>query len=313
MKVRELPPPPTSEVEQEYCYAAKIVQQLRPLLPQALFGELNAHHKKEANGLWDLTNQGVRLEMGVAFCHCTVLSVRFSSKAVALSRRGDVRDVLAEATIVLNIVTEEVNKSEGIIAGFAPNGHITCVWNATHLVDHAAFTAVKTSRLIEKRLAGCKITSDLNIASGPAMVANSKVGSKKHVTFIGNVFEVGEKLVLLNEGHVARLVIDNETFKELPREFQRTCKPIAVIRERDEPAIIAVAADEDSVIKGEQWKQYNTAFTLYNNSMFSEALNEFRKYHLSFPQDDAAVWLIRNVLEKIPHVKRLLASKEQTA
>jgi hypothetical protein len=118
------------------------------------------------------------------------------------------------------------------------------------------------------------------------------------VTYIGSAFEVGEKLLLLNESHSSRLVIDSDTFKELPRDFQRTCKPIAVLRDKDEQTVVAVAADAECSIKGDQWKHYNTAFTLYQNNMNAEALNEFKKYLIMYPDDDAAVWLVQNVLEK---------------
>jgi TolA-binding protein len=57
-----------------------------------------------------------------------------------------------------------------------------------------------------------------------------------------------------------------------------------------------MSADEDSTLKGEQWKQYNTAFTLYQNNMIAEALVEFQKYLALHPEDTAASWLVENVL-----------------
>ena len=64
--------------------------------------------------------------------------------------------------------------------------------------------------------------------------------------------------------------------------------------------MVAVAADAECAIKGDQWKQYNTAFTLYQNNMNAEALSEFKKYLMTYPEDDAAQWLVQNVLEKTP-------------
>ena len=292
-------PPADTEVEREYLFAARVVQQLRPLIPQALFGELNNHHKKEPNGSWDITSQPIRVEMGLAFCHCHVLTITFSSENTINATKGRLGAVLVEASNVMYIVTEEVNNSGGIVCGVAPDGRITCVWNATNIVESGAFVAVRTARAIDKRLNAINIQHDLNIATGPSIVANTKVGTHhKHVTFIGGAFEVGEKLLLLNESHSSRLVIDSDTFKELPRDFQRSCKPIAVLRDKDEAAVVAVAADAECTIKGDQWKQYNTAFTLYQNNMNSEALNEFKKYLATYPDDDAAQWLVQNVLEK---------------
>ena len=66
----------------------------------------------------------------------------------------------------------------------------------------------------------------------------------------------------------------------------------------DDLPIVAIAADVESGITGDQWKQYNTAFTLYQNNMNHEALNEFKKYLVAYPNDQAALWLVQNVLEK---------------
>jgi hypothetical protein len=292
-------PPAETEVEREFLFAARIIQQLRPLMPQALFGDLNAPHKKEPNGSWDITSQPIRVEMGLAFCHCHVLTITFSTENTIKATKNHVEQVLVEASQVLHVVTDEVNNSGGIVCGVAPDGRITCLWNATNVVESGAFVAVRTARAIDKRLTAIGILHDLNIATGPSIVANNKVGAHhKHVTYIGNAFEVGEKLLLLNESHSSRLVIDSETFKELPRDFQRTCKPIAVLRDKDESTVVAVAADAECAIKGDQWKQYNTAFTLYQNNMNSEALNEFKKYLACYPDDEAAQWLVQNVLEK---------------
>ncbi|CUI15316.1 membrane-associated protein, putative [Bodo saltans] len=293
-----MPSAPRNDVEREYSSAAKLMVQLRPLLPQALFGELNARHKRLPNGAWDIAGQSVRLEMGMAFCHCTVLTIAVSSSVLNHGDKSNVAQVLQEASMALNAICEEVNNAGGIVIGCGSGGRVSCVWNATHLVDDAAFVAVRTARIIDRRLAMLNIGRDLNIASGPCIVANSKVGNRKHVTFIGGAFDVAEKLLLLNEGHVARLITDYETFKELPRDQQRLCKPIAVITDRDEgPPIVVMSADEEAALKGEQWKQYNTAFTLYQNNMLSESLGEFKKYLQVHPDDHCAAWLIENVLE----------------
>lgn len=293
-----MPSAPRNEVEKEYSACAKLMVQLRPLLPQALFGELNARHKRSPNGAWDIASQSVRLEMGMAFCHCTVLTIAVSSTVLNHGDKSNVALVLQEASMALNAICEEVNNAGGIVIGCGSGGRVSCVWNATHLVDDAAFIAVRTARIIDRRLASLNIGRDLNIASGPCIVANSKVGGRKHVTFIGGAFDVAEKLLLLNEGHVARLITDYETFKELPRDQQRLCKPIAVITDRDDgPPIVVMSADEEAALKGEQWKQYNTAFTLYQNNMLSESLAEFKKYLQVHPDDHCAAWLIENVLE----------------
>lgn len=297
LKVQNFPSFTTNDVEKEYHSAAKLVLQLRPFVPQALFGDLNSHHKKQPNGSWDITAQNVRLEMGLAFCHCTVVTIAINSTSINNSTKDCVGTVLSEASMAFNIIVEEVNNAGGIVTGFGPNGRIFCVWNATNIVADSGFVAVKTARIIDRRLGAINIGRDLNVASGPCIVSNTKIGQRKHVTFIGGPFDVAEKLLLLNEGHVARLILDYETYKELPREQQRMCKPIAVITDKDETPIVVMSADEDSIIKGEQWKQYNTAFTLYQNNMLSESLTEFRKYLQVHPGDHSATWLIENVLE----------------
>lgn len=297
MRVLELPAQPQNDVEKEFHIAAKLMLQLRPHVPQALFGDLNTRHKRKPNGAWDITLQNIRLEMSMAFCHCTVLTIAIHSTTLIHGTKDLVGAVLTESSMAYNAIVEEVNGAGGIVIGFSAGGRISCMWNATNIVEDAAFIAVKTARLIDKRLASMNIGRDLNVSSGNCVVANSKIGSRKHVTYVGGPFDVSEKLLLLNEGHVARLIIDYETFKELPREQQRTCKPIAVVSDRDDAPIVVMSADEEDALKGEQWKQYNTAFTLYQNNMLSESLAEFRKYLQAHPGDPCATWLIENVLE----------------
>lgn len=290
-------PAPHNDVEKEYHHAAKFMLQLRPLIPQTLFGDLNSHHKRNPNGSWDITAQNIRLEMSLAFCHCTVLTVCLNSPVLRNASRDRAIPVLAEASLAFHAIVEEVNAAGGIVSGFGAGGKVACIWNATNIVEDAAFVAVRTARAIDRRLGELNIVRDLNIASGGCITSNTKIGSRKHVTFIGSPFDVAEKLLLLNEGHVSRLIIDYETYKELPRDQQRVCKPIAVISEKDEPPIVVMSADEDAALKGDQWKLYNTAFTLYQNNMLSESLTEFRKYLALHEVDHCASWLIENVLE----------------
>ena len=290
-------PAPHNDVEKEFHHAAKFMLQLRPLIPQTLFGDLNSHHKRNPNGSWDITAQNIRLEMSLAFCHCTVLTVCLNSPVLRNASRDRAIPVLSEASLAFHAIVEEVNAAGGIVSGFGAGGKVACIWNATNIVEDAAFVAVRTARAIDKRLGELNIIRDLNIASGGCITSNTKIGPRKHVTFIGSPFDVAEKLLLLNEGHVSRLIIDYETYKELPRDQQRVCKPIAVISEKDEPPIVVMSADEDAALKGDQWKLYNTAFTLYQNNMLSESLTEFRKYLAVHEVDHCASWLIENVLE----------------
>ena len=117
------------------------------------------------------------------------------------------------------------------------------------------------------------------------------------VLLLGSPFESAERLSLLNEEHVANLVIDADTFKELPREFQRQCKPIALISEAASNVhTIAMTADASEGLRGDQWKLYNTAFSLYQNNMVVEALVEFTKYLSIYPNDKSAQWLKEHVL-----------------
>ena len=156
--------------------------------------------------------------MSLAFCHCTVLTVCLNSPVLRNASRDRAIPVLSEASLAFHAIVEEVNAAGGIVSGFGAGGKVACIWNATNIVEDAAFVAVRTARAIDKRLGELNIIRDLNIASGGCITSNTKIGPRKHVTFIGSPFDVAEKLLLLNEGHVSRLIIDYETYKELPRD-----------------------------------------------------------------------------------------------
>lgn len=294
---------PKNEVSREYHTAASFVQTLRPLLPQALFGELGVAHMRQPNGAWSLNAQPVRLEMGMSFSRCTIMTV-----FLAFARAGNftleaqgAKGLMRDVSTALALIVKEANDAGGILLSVSPGGVVTCAWNATNIVPDAALQALRTARRIDSLFAGVKV--DLNLSTGNCIVANTKIGDRKHVTMVGAPFEISERLLLLNEAHDARLIVDYETFKELPRETQRQCKPVVVLKIREESAVV-YSADVQRDWSIAQWKAYSSAFTLYQNNMITESVQEFRKYLAQYPGDSSAMFLLNSVLQNRVGTKR---------
>ena len=297
MRTNVLLPQVKTDVIKQFHRAAMFILQLRPYAPQALFGSLQETHKRDPDGTWNIESQDARLEMGQRFGVCTVLTVAISSPSIRRASKETVAAVMAEMTLALNVVSRAVNSAGGIVHTICPGGKIICAWNATNFVNDVALVAVTTARVIDGQLRDLGLERDLNLATGQCITANCKVGTRKLVLLMGTPFDSAERLSLLNEEHVANLVIDADTFKELPREFQRQCKPIALISEASSNLhTVAMTADASEGLRGDQWKLYNTAFSLYQNNMVVEALTEFTKYLSIYPNDKSALWLKEHVL-----------------
>ena len=291
-----LPPTPNTEVEAMFYGAANFLMKLRPFISQALFGELNRKQNSDQIKDWNVNAQPLRLDIGVSQCQVSVLIISVSSNEIRNSSMDTVADVMSQVSTALLLITNEANIRGGVVCEMALGVRISCIWGLHFSSDDNARMALSAARAIVRCLTEVDLCCTVNIASGTCCLSNTKIGKKKFVAFVGGAFDMNEKFLLLNEIHTAKVIVDEDTYKLLPSEIQRKCRPIVVLKQNDVP-LVAYSAADDVELQGTHWKQYNSAFALYQSGMTKEALTEFRKYLILYPNDHCALWLVKNVLE----------------
>jgi hypothetical protein len=240
---------------------------------------------------WDASEHPVRLDATVASTTCTFLHVVSLSAKHEGKRSPD--ELLAFYNDLLATTVALTNKTGGAMHSVEANGHIVCVWNLNHPTTLGAISALRVGRAL------CTTFNaiDINIVTGPCMVANAKAGRRRNVVIVGAALELAERVLELNLLHHANLVLDFETFRALGLEDQTICRPIAVLHSNTVTRVVIYSADWADIVNARQRKDYLAAFALYQNGMLEDALAMFNDYLSTHDAHDAsAQWIINFLL-----------------
>jgi hypothetical protein len=257
---------------------------------------------------WMANEHSARLDSTVCSAKCTILTVVPLAGKHELRRSPD--ELLAWYNTLLATVVAMTNEAGGAVHAVEVNGIIVCIWNLCSPAVAAASTALRVARTILANFNNI----DLNIVTGPCMVANAKTGRRKNVVVVGSALEFAERVLMLNRLHSCSIVIDFDSFRALSVDDQMLCRPIGTIRNGTASRVVLYSADlntDEETQNPRRRKDYLAAFSLYQNGMYEDSLALFTDYLRTYGRDHAAEWLVTYLLRhKIGPVNSIAERRE---